>query len=77
MFLATCQLDSMRTRIKLLTPVEDKKTRVALSQVDKQIKSSRPSPGQKEAAGAGQLKGTRINFSSCVILYSDSNIVGD
>lgn len=56
MFLATCQVDSTRTRIKLLTPVEDKKTRVALSQVDKQIKSSGPREDQNEAAGAEPIK---------------------
>lgn len=56
MLLATCQVNSIRTRIKLLTPAEDKKTRVALSQVDKQIKSAGPSTSQNEAAGAEPIK---------------------
>lgn len=51
MFLATCQLDSARTKSKRLTSVEDKKTRVALSQVDKQIKSSRLAQARMKLQG--------------------------
>lgn len=56
-------VDDIKVRIKILTPVEDWKTRIVLLMATPVSKKAfKTSTGQCEGEGQGRVKGIKINF---------------